>query len=287
MDQRIERFLQNVEKQIYTEASSNLIRDELTDHIICLKDDYVDAGYTEDEAISKALLDMGDPKEIGYSFTDYDLMKKRKYIMYGLKLSSLAVIAVTIGIGHLLGASTFNELFPIFISLINVALAISAGALIHGHSMKFLELDVTPYLILWPTKERFKWEYLVLSLFFMPIILLFFGLYFYEEGVSSVTILSMWPILSIAYSIWAMTYSERYRIPKYMVVADGIVIKGKLVSWTAIESFNWSKDFLSKNPQHYKLTLNTYYQPQMPYRRVLNIHKRQQQHLQTLLKENI
>ena len=81
MDKRIKSFLERVEKQIYTEDESDLIKNELEDHIQCLVEDYEDAGLEKNHAVSKALLQMGDPREIGYSFADYDGMKKRKYMM--------------------------------------------------------------------------------------------------------------------------------------------------------------------------------------------------------------
>jgi len=291
MDQRISSFLERVEKQIYTEEESNLIRDELEDHIYCLVDDYKDAGHSENQAISKALLQMGDPNEIGYSFTDYDGMKKRKSIMFSLKITAALAIILPFVIPYFTGNSgpdSITSFLPMVINFSVLFMLFTVGSLLHGHSMKFLELDTTPYLILWPTKERFKWEYFAVSLFLLPMVLIFFGLYFYEEGLAIGSILNLWPVITISYGIWAIRHSEKYRIPKYMVVNDGFIIKGRLVSWTSVKSYMWSKDFLAKDFENHKLILTSYpREGQYEYKRTLSIHRRQKQYLERILREKM
>ncbi len=58
-DKRVNGFLERVERQLYTEASANDIKDELTDHIESLVEDYEESGIDGDLAVSKALLQMG------------------------------------------------------------------------------------------------------------------------------------------------------------------------------------------------------------------------------------
>lgn len=293
-DKRIHSFLTHVEQQIFTEHSADLIKEELLDHIECLIEDYKEGGSSEDEAISKALLQMGDPREIGYSFTDYDTMKKRKYTMIGFKISSLLVLVMTllIGIFNSAGQMAIDDItsiMPMMANILNLWIIITTGSLIMGHSMKFIDLDSTPYLILWPVKERFKWEYWSIALFFLPIVMIFFFIYFYEEGISTLTITALWPMLTIGYSVWAIFFSEKFRIPKCMVVNEGFIIKGRFISWTAISSYTWTKDFLAKNQEHYKLTLKSFQitANQQPLKRVISIHKRQQAHLQAFLRERV
>jgi len=288
MDKRIKSFLERVEKQIYTEDESDLIKNELEDHIQCLVEDYEDAGLEKNHAVSKALLQMGDPREIGYSFADYDGMKKRKHIMLFFKLSAMFAMFSPFVLAFLNGDKGITSYFPMFISFGNVYMILTVGSLIHSHSMKFLELDTTPYLILWPTKERFKWEYFALFLFMVPMIILFLGLYFFEAGLKIISIVNLWPILAIIYGIWALTHSEKYRIPKYMVIDDGFIIKGRLVSWTSIKSYTWTKDFLSKSQDDYRLILTSYQREgQAPLKKTLNIHNRQHHYLQTILREKM
>lgn len=289
MDIRIKTFLENVEKQIYTENEASLIRDELEDHILCLVDDYEEAGLKEEQAVSKALLQMGDPREIGYSFTDYEGMKKRKWLMWSLKLSALVAILVTLFSGLISanheGVSSFSTLL---LNFGHIYFIFAASSLMHGHSMKFLDLDTTPNLILWPTKERFKWEYLALFLFFTPLVIMFFAGYFIDYGFNLKALVTLWPIGTITFAIWALIYSERYRIPKYMVIDDGFIIKGKLFSWTAIASYTWTRDFLAKDQDNYRLVLNTRLSNgQANIKKTLDIHKRQQAYLARILREKI
>ncbi|MBI9011312.1 MAG: hypothetical protein JEZ08_03715 [Clostridiales bacterium] len=293
-DRRIQSFLTHVEQQIFTEHSADLIKEELQDHIECLIEDYKENDLSEDEAISKALLQMGDPREIGYSFTDYDAMKKRKYAMIGFKISSIIAICITLIIGLFsssgqMAIEDITTMIPMMINFINLWIIITTGSLIMGYSMKFIDLDTTPYLILWPVKERFKWEYWSIALFFLPIVMIFFFIYFYEEGFSTLTITALWPMLTIGYGIWALFYSEKFRIPKCIVVNEGFIIKGRFISWTAISSYTWSKDFLAKKQEHYRLTLKSFQTTnnQQPMKKVLSIHKRQQAHLQAFLRERV
>jgi len=293
-DKRIQSFLTHVEQQIFTEHSADLIKEELLDHIECLIEDYKESDLSEDEAISKALLQMGDPREIGYSFTDYDAMKKRKYTMIGFKISSLLAIVMTLLIGIFSSSGQMviedvTSMIPMMANFLNVWIIITTGSMIMGYSMKFIDLDTTPYLILWPVKERFKWEYWAIALFFLPIVVIFFFIYFYEEGISTFTITALWPMLTISYSIWALVFSEKFRIPKCIVVNEGFIIKGRFISWTSISSYTWSKDFLAKNQEHYKLTLKSFQTTnnQQPLKRVIGIHKRQQAHLQAFLRERV
>lgn len=59
--------------------------------------DYMENGYSQEAAMHKALLQMGDPKEIGYSFTDYQAMKIRKMKLIGSKiLSGLLVFGLIV-----------------------------------------------------------------------------------------------------------------------------------------------------------------------------------------------
>lgn len=291
--QRVDNFLEHVQQQILTENQADLITEELEDHIDCLVEDYLESGLEETEAVSKALLQMGDPQEIGYSFTDYDAMKKRKYAMFAFKMSGIVALVATFLIGLFSQPLSWDNeivsLFPMLANLFNVWLVLTGSSMLIGKSMRFIELDTTPFIIIWPVKARFKWEYWSLALFCLPMVLIFVFLYFYESGVNSMSIMAMWPILTLSYSVWAMVHSEKYRVPKYLVVSEGFVIKGRFVSWTSIASYQWSKDFLAKNQEHYKLTLNSHIktEQQRPLKKVIHIHKRQHNYLHALLKERI
>ena len=152
-DDRIRKFIENVEKMLYVEEQSSSIKDELLDHIECLVDDYIEAGYSYDEAVSKSLYSMGDPKEIGYSFADYDLMKRRKYTLFGLKSSSILVMLGLLVLSFInskngnSSESSVTSLLPLMINLLNVSFAGSTSGYIFGYSTRLVDLDTSPNLI--------------------------------------------------------------------------------------------------------------------------------------------
>lgn len=293
-DKRIINFLEHVEKMLYVEEQSDSIKDELLDHIYCLVEDYKEAGYEKDKAIKKALYAMGDPTEIGYSFADFNLMKKRRWTLVALKASSGIMMVFLLGLAMYTGIrqdgisfGTDSSLLSMLPSITNIVLFGTGGTLALSHPAKLIDLDATPKLILWSSKRRLPWEYIVFSLFFMPLVIMFFFLYFYEEGLTGSSVVAMWPALGIAYSAWAFFYSEKFRIPKYIVVDDGFIIKGRLISWTAISKYNWSNDYMSVNNEDYKLTLESNINTNMPIKKVLLVNKRQKKYLNQIIYERI
>lgn len=291
---KVEQFLIKVENQIHTENNACDIKDELLDHIESLKADYIESGLSEEEATSKALRQMGDPNEIGYAFTDYEGMKKRQLIIRFFKLSGIVMLLISflpaiiqVQDGKVL--FSFSEYASMLPSLMNLVFIFYTGSLLVGYSMKFLEIDTRPFAIIWPVKERFKWEYILLLVFFLPIVVVMFLIYFFEEGISGHTILALWPILTISYSVFAYFYKERFRIPKVVLVEEGFILKGRFLSWTSIGSYNWTKDFLAKDKSHYKLVLNMFQNngSQMGYRKTISVHKRQYAYIHQFIKEKI
>ncbi|WP_338536219.1 hypothetical protein [Helicovermis profundi] len=256
-NKKIIAFIESVEKMLYIEENSSDIKSELLDHIECLVSDYMDSGFDLDTSISKSLYDMGDPKEIGYSFADFDYMKKRKYIRLALKYSSILLIVLLLIFDYTEKIRNGSDNILLIINIINIFFAYSSKNFIY-HKVKMLDLNTSPNLILWSSKKRFPWEYFILGMFFAPIILMFIGLYFMDEGINLVSILNMWPLAIIFYSTWAFFYSEKFRIPKYIVSENGLIVKGVLISWIYIKSYSWSSDYMSKDNKDYSLDLKLF-----------------------------
>jgi uncharacterized membrane protein YobD (UPF0266 family) len=293
-NEKVKDFLTRVERQVYTENSAIDIRSELLDHIESLTEDYHESGLNEDISISKALLQMGDPQEIGYGFTDYEGMKKRRNIILFFKYSSIFLLLITfvpffIKIDGSSGDILKKENLRILPNFFNLFLIFYSASLMLGHSMKYLEIDTTPFAIVWPVKERFKWEYFLSAIFFLPIVIVFIIIYFYEEGLTGHAFFSMWPLVTLSYSIFAIFYKEKFRIPKVVLLNEGFIIKGRFVSFTRIATYTWTKDFLSKDQCHYKLILDLF-QPQngqKGLRKTISVHKRQQSYMREFLKEKL
>ena len=293
-NKKVEDFLNRVERQVYTESSAQDIRNELLDHISALSEDYENSGLSQEAAVSKALLQMGDPQEIGYGFTDYEAMKKRKHLILFFKYSSLLMLVITLipifieidpSSGNIFKSDNLTIL-PNFISLF---LIFYSTTLVLGHSVKYLDIDTTPFAIVWPVKERFKWEYILCAIFFLPMVLIFILVYLYEEGLNGHALLAMWPILTLSYSIFAFFYKEKFRIPKVVLVHEGFVVKGRFLSFTRIASYTWTKDFLSKDQCHYKLILDLFHPQsgQKGLKKTISVHERQHAYMRAYLKERL
>lgn len=261
-------FIQKVLDQVYTEDEGRVIKDELLDHLYSLTEDYMAAGHYKEASIRKALLQMGDPAEIGYSFTDYEGMKRRKFLRIGLKVLASVLIIATLGSVMIFsGASTepkiedplsFGDLWTMLFYCLYFPIMIYSNfqtqglSGINGIPVHQLKISQDPLLVLWAYKKRFPWEYFFISIFFLPIILVFMVIFAYE---GSNLFLMIGFIATIAFSIWLFIHSEKYRIPKYLILEDGIVIKNRFISWTAIDRISWSRDYMSSNEKHYKLII--------------------------------
>lgn len=264
-------FLDKVMTQIYTEDEAKSITFELLDHILSLTEDYLEAGHIEGIAISKALHQMGDPAEIGFSFTDYEGLRKRKLLRVGLKLSSIVLIAATfivVVIQSILAdqaaemvretsatSSTNMPLFYLFyfpFLLFSMRSSFQAQYSLNGVSVDQLKISKEPLMVLWPYKKRFPWEYLLFAVFFLPLILIFVIAFVYEGG-SPFSIFGFFAAVSL--SVWLFFHSEKYRIPKYVVLEEGLLIKNQLVSWAAIDRYTWIRDYRTTEGIHYRLSI--------------------------------
>lgn len=289
----VAKFIEKVVVQIYTEDEAGAIKDELVDHLYSLALDYFEAGYNQEASIHKALLQMGDPTEIGYSFTDYEAMKKRRWLLIGFKLTAIIIFTLTLMITgffieqadrdteleentdvltdyeefqlSLDGQGSVERFFShvsYYVSqfsmgifyLLYIPFIIYLNTLQHqlqGIPIKRLDISKDPILILWPYKKAFPWEYVLISLFFAPLAIIFIILMI-MDGVSFLTPLAF--IGSMSLATWMFFTSEKFRIPKYVILDDGILIKNRLISWVAIDKISWLQDYSSKG-NHYKLII--------------------------------
>lgn len=265
----VNAFLDKVMTQIYTEDEAKSITFELLDHILSLTEDYLEAGHIEGIAVSKALYQMGDPAEIGFSFTDYEGLRRRKLMRVGLKFSAIMIITLTFIIMIIKGSlftegsdmtrevthtSVSNLLYLFYFPMMMISLRSSFQAQysLNGVSMDRLKISKEPLMVLWPYKKRFPWEYVLFSVFFMPIIIIFVIAYIFEGGspFSAIGFLT-----AVSLSVWLFFHSEKYRIPKYVVLEDGLLIKNHLISWAAIDRYNWIRDYRTAGAIHYRLSI--------------------------------
>ncbi len=256
-DKRIERFIELVTMQVHTQAEAQHIEEELREHIQCLVEDYVEGGYGPDEAIGKALFQMGDPSEIGFSFTDYDLMKKRRYMLWGFKVLSVLSMLAMMGL-MIMGQGFDSETTSLFVLPLVVFFIITqlsgTASLMADRSAKLFDLDSRPLLIIWPVKSTIRWEYIVIGALFSPVVFIFMFLFAYEARSATELVAGFMTFGAFLAAIFFFFYGEKFRIPKYIIVEDGLVIKGKFLSWATIMDVQWRKEH-RKNEAVYKLVL--------------------------------
>lgn len=293
-NKNIQKFIDKVNAHLYTEEESQLIQEELYDHIFSLTYDYMDAGHSFETAVHKALLQMGDPSEIGYSFTDYSAMKKRRYTLLGLKALSILILIITLGIPivhlaildldessstetleatektddlyngniphdfNVFLATTFTSLSDLFFWFAYTCFLLSLLRLDHfafyGLTLSRLKISKEPLFVLWGYKQKFPWEYLIGGVFLLPLLLL---LIFATANAGGNVLFFIAGCVAACFAFWLLIHSEKYRIPKYVILEEGILIKGKLITWTAIDRISWQTDYMSQNEKHYKLILSS------------------------------
>ena len=76
MSDAIDKYLHEVLKKIHPAERRKKISEELTDHILSAYEDYLTQNYSEDEALKKALSDMGDPLKLGKKLNHTKYSKK-------------------------------------------------------------------------------------------------------------------------------------------------------------------------------------------------------------------
>lgn len=303
----VKEFIQKVLDLVYTEDEGMTIRAELLDHILSLTEDYRAAGHQVEVSIRKALLQMGDPAEIGFSFTDYEGMKRRRRLLIGLKLLGLGIMMGAAIILVLLSSESggmppeksggFDSWFSVFYLfympfMLWTSLKTQSQYGVNGIPIRKLKLSKEPLLVLWSYKKRFPIEYAILSVFFMPVIIVFVILAI-SEGSSPLGFLGF--VGAVSLSIWLLVHSEKYRIPKYMVLEEGLVIKNMFVSWTSIDRIYWTRDYLSTGKGHYKLTIEhvvrnhnkKYSQSGITIKKNIDVNANQYHQMNALIKERI
>lgn len=75
-NKRVEDFLENICNQISQEEVAKEVYLEMKDHVETMAEEYIEDGIEKEEAIEKALYNMGDPTKIGYGINSSHNNKK-------------------------------------------------------------------------------------------------------------------------------------------------------------------------------------------------------------------
>lgn len=106
---KVDEFLNEVCNQVRYKKAHRHIKEELKSHIEDRTSDYMEQGYDEEKAVSKAIDNMGDAKELGKK-----LNKQHKpYLGWALFAVNTAIVLSTILIIHIVGAHIYYSLVPL------------------------------------------------------------------------------------------------------------------------------------------------------------------------------
>ncbi len=256
---KIQQFLDKVGNLIHTECEAEAIKLEMMAHIQTAKEEYLGASFTEEEAVLKALKDMGDPTEIGYAFTDYEAVKRRHLLHQGLKWGGVAMLcafmaAILYSDFQMQTQDGIQLIWTMVYLVLNVYVIKFSMGMRADRTAKTLDIDVKPLFIVWPVKKPLPFEYKMLGLIFSPILLTFLLLFIYEATLEGYLLIGLLRFFIFAMGIFMFFYSEVYRIPKVVIVDEGMIIKGKFLSWTAVNTFRM-RFIKSSKGNYYKLEL--------------------------------
>lgn len=96
MGEPTEKYIKSVIEQIRSKKARDNIADELLNHINEQKQDYIDCGMEEKEAEEKAVIDMGDPVDVGVNLDKIHRPKPQ----YNLILAVILIMIVGIAIQY-------------------------------------------------------------------------------------------------------------------------------------------------------------------------------------------
>ncbi|GMQ58501.1 hypothetical protein AN1V17_28960 [Vallitalea sediminicola] len=250
MDKRIKDFLDKVGNQINTEEEALRIKDELVDHIDCLISEFIDMGYSSDKAISKALMQMGDPNEIGYSFTNRDVIKRRNKLIMMFRIISIGLLILGCCILFVFTEYSTESLGSIIYSINILNIVGFSSITSHTNSKYLINSEDIPILIIWPVKKHIYLEYIISGIIFSPILILFCtGLVLGAIEDNTLWKLILLIVIFTAAIVLAFLVNK-LRIPKYMITNEGLIVLGKFISWTAIDKVRWLNSYY-KNETNY------------------------------------
>ena len=147
---KINEYLQQVCEQIRWKKAHNIVSKEIEDHIIDQKTDYISDGIDEELATDKAILEMGDPIQIG---TDLDSIYRpnpewRLIILTSLMLILGVVIRSFITYDYQMPLKLTNSIFSIIIGIGFMIMAYFLDYSIIGKHSKKIYFILTAVTIL-------------------------------------------------------------------------------------------------------------------------------------------
>jgi cell division protein FtsW (lipid II flippase)/acetylornithine deacetylase/succinyl-diaminopimelate desuccinylase-like protein len=244
---KLEEYLTTVTEQIRWRQAREMVENELKDHILDQKEAYEADGMPEEEALDRAVKEMGDPVDVGISMdrVHRPQMSAELLLLVGiLSILSIAVHAALVGVesAYAISGETYLKRHILYILCgyvlmlvvyhLDYTILARRGRLLAGSCLVLMA-----YGLLTGTVVRGATRYLRIGFVQLPILLLFYlyfafyvgVLYQYRgKGYGALVKIAVWTLLPIWMAL---------RIPSMnLAITIGIVF---LVTFTAAVWQNW------------------------------------------------
>ncbi|WP_425446897.1 permease prefix domain 1-containing protein [Dethiothermospora halolimnae] len=241
---KIDDYLGRVSNYIKDQEVVNNTKEELKDHILAISEDYIDMGYSENEAVDKSIDQMGNAKVVGRELNSIHSDHKNYFM---ITIYAITIIATIISVFYSLnGEISILELISIL--LITLSISIMAIPIIKNH-IKFKGKNNIIYHIR-KVKAVSSYQSLARWIFGFYIILLLFILI--SEIISKEfefnVMIPLWQFISI-YATTEYTYTRSTPIYE-----DGIFAFNRFIKWEDVKSYRWIKSH-RKNGIVYEIRL--------------------------------
>lgn len=238
---KIKNYIKEVCRYIKEEDVIDDIENELNDHILAMAEDYIEAGYSEIEAIEKAIKQMGDAKTVGKELNKTHCNGKDYFILFSFCIT-LVLNCLFIYYSILYNNSVFDWIYTI---LIVSAMSIMCFSNVNGYLKTKYKDNIIYYIRKVNGISSYQTIFRWLFGFYIILFLVSSVLDFISGEFDLINIILLWQ-----FSFIYMNVEYNYRRPT-PIYEDGI----SNVKWEDIKSYTWIKSHRKKGIV-YELKLN-------------------------------
>lgn len=251
-NERIEQFLEITCRFVGYEERANDIRDELEDHIISKIEEYKGEGYTYEEAVDKALVDMGEAEKLSEQYKIAIPNRRVKYIVT-VFLGLLSCISIAIIQNRLKGrfwgiVSLVFYILGYLILLMPIVKAQSAyNKYLKENPLFFIQVTNNPAL-------RVGKNVIKIICFIGMVLMITLSYSEYASGVSiRESVIANLDIIPIAI-VFPLVISIIFDMSGAVVYKEGMLLPTCFVKWDNILGYRWNRNY-SGGEAYYMLQL--------------------------------
>lgn len=259
MHENVTRYLDKVTEQIRWKRARKVLMPELESHINDQRDEYIADGMSEEEATNKAVIEMGDPIEVGVGLDRIHRPKLEKsmlilmilmlicgfvYNIMGTIYDSNRIVSIVIGIAlavalYYIDYTVFAKCPLLTFGIVTIAAFVSLIVYYNGFTLRYF----STYLILLMPVALILVVYAMRNRGIMGLIFCGFA-YLIEMSLSIMNIYSrMLTIVVVSgaviliYSAFIGIFSERYK-PQYTIASFAVIAFALFICSIIIKIFH-------------------------------------------------